>query len=231
MRGPAQLQVGLRRGGRRSAHRDQIDSRMEIVDGTPTTRAKSRFEWRRWLRIHGETEQRIWLIIFHKASPVPSVHFEEAIEEALCFGWIDSKGRRRGEDSFYLCFSRRNPKSSWGKKSRERATRLMESGLMTRRGQAVIDLAKSMGTWDAHIEAQNDVVPAELMVLLEGDPVARENFDGFPPSSRRIALEWISKAKRPETRQKRILQTAALARENLVAGLPTGMNIGRRRKG
>jgi len=191
---------------------------METFEGIATFYATSRAEWRNWLDRHSETEQRIYLIIYHVKSETPSVHFREAIEEAICFGWIDSKGKKRTADSFYLCFNKRNPKSSWGKRSRERANRLIRDGSMTNRGQAMIDLAKQTGTWDAHIDAQNGVIPADLEQELERNPIARKNYECFAPSSQRVVLEWISKGKRPETRRRRIIQAVQLAETNQIAG-------------
>jgi len=203
---------------------------METFEGTAVIAPRSRAAWRAWLRRHAGTEQRVWLLIRHKGSPTPSVGFEEAIEEALCFGWIDSKGRRHGDDSFLLCFNRRNPKSTWGRKSRERAARMIEAGLMTAQGQAMIDVAKSAGRWDAHAEAQAGIVPADLAQAFDAAPRARKRFDDFPPSSRRVTLQWISTAKQAETRARRIALTVERALEGRVAGLPAGMDRPRVRK-
>ena len=196
---------------------------METVEGVKTFYARSRAEWRRWLTRHAESAQKVWLILYHMHTQTPSVRFQEAIEEAICFGWIDSKGKKRSPESFYLCFCARNPRSSWGRKTRERATRMIREGLMTERGQAAVDLAKRTGTWDAHIDAQNTVIPSDLQKELEKKRQALKNFERFAPSSKRIALEWISKARRPETRQRRILQTVELAGRNQIGGLPRGM--------
>ncbi len=104
---------------------------------------------------------------------------------------------------------------------------MIEAGLMTPRGQRMIDMARRTGTWDEHADAQNTVIPSDLARAFAKDPRARENFERFAPSSRRIALEWISKARREETRQKRVVQTVDLAAVNRIAGLPRGMNESR----
>ncbi len=200
---------------------------METFEGSKTFYARSRSEWRKWLARNCASQERIWLILYHARSATPSVHFQEAIEEAICFGWIDSKGKRRGPDSYYMCFSPRNPKSTWGRRSRERAERMVNEGRMTRHGQEMIDLARRTGTWDRHADAQNTIVPADLARALAKDPPARKNFEAFAPSSRRVSLEWISKARREETRQRRIRQTVELAALNRIAGLPKGMNQSR----
>ncbi len=193
---------------------------MRTFEGIQTYYARSRGQWRRWLARHCQSDKPIFLIMYHKKSKTPSVGFQDAIEEAICFGWIDSKGKKRSDDSFYLRFSKRNPKSNWGKRTRERANKMIAEGLMTESGYAAIEFAKKSGTWDALIEAQRTILPSELQYLLKRNRKAYENFRRFAPSSKRIILEWIAKAKRSETRQKRIAQTVELAEVNMVAGLP-----------
>jgi len=104
-------------------------------------------DWRAWLDQLGSSEREAWLVIFHRDSGTPSVRYHEAIEQALCFGWIDSHHRKRDADSSQLRFTPRTPRSGWSATNRERAARLIEAGLMTDRGQAAIDLAKAKGTW------------------------------------------------------------------------------------
>ena len=107
-------------------------------------------DWRAWLHRNGRSEREVWLVIFHKDSSTPSVRYHEAIEQALCFGWIDSHHRKRDAHSSELRFTPRTPRSRWSATNRERAARLIEAGLMTDQGQAAIDLARSKGTWDAN---------------------------------------------------------------------------------
>ncbi len=203
---------------------------METFEGVKTFYAKSRAEWRKWLTKYSEIEKKVYLIVYHKESGKPSVGFQEAIDEAICFGWIDSKGKRRDQESSYWCFSKRNPKSTWGKTSRERAARMIQSGLMTDRGLAMIELAKRTGTWQAYAEAENLIIPPDLQQQLVENPRAQANFDSFAPSSKRIVLQWIAGAKRTETRQRRIKQTVELAEHNEIAGLPKGMRENRSRR-
>jgi uncharacterized protein YdeI (YjbR/CyaY-like superfamily) len=203
---------------------------METFEGVKTFYAKSRKEWRNWLTKYSETEKQVYLIVYHKKSGKPGVGFQEAIDEAICFGWIDSKGKRRDQNSYYWCFSKRNPKSVWGKTSRERAAHLIKSGLMTDQGQAMIDLAKRTGTWEAYPDAENLIVPVDLQQQLKENPEAQTNFESFAPSSKRIVLRWIASAKRAETRQRRIKQTVDLAEKNQIAGLPKGMRENRSKR-
>jgi uncharacterized protein YdeI (YjbR/CyaY-like superfamily) len=185
---------------------------------TPTTTA----QWREWLDRFGQSEPEIWLVLPHKDSATPGLRYHEAIEHALCFGWIDSHARSRDADSSLLRFTPRRPGSRWSAVNRERAVRLIEQGLMTERGQALIDLARATGTWEF---TADELMPDDLRQRLAENEAARTNFDGFPPSSKRLILEWIATAKRPETRRRRIDQTVTLAAQNIRANHP-----GRRRE-
>jgi uncharacterized protein YdeI (YjbR/CyaY-like superfamily) len=168
-------------------------------------------QWRAWLARNCRVEAEVWLVIHHKDSGVPSPRYHEAIEQALCFGWIDGLHRRRDAGSSQLRFTPRGPRSTWSRLNRERAARMTELGLMTEHGQAVIDRARATGRWEV------DVMPDDLRALLDADAAARANFARFPPSSQRLILEWIGTAKRPETRQRRLDRTVALAAENVRA--------------
>jgi uncharacterized protein YdeI (YjbR/CyaY-like superfamily) len=122
---------------------------METKDGKLAIYAITRAEWRNWLKENSQAEKSVWLILYHKKSTTPSINLNDATEEALCYGWIDSLCKKRDTESFYLTFSPRNPKKSkWSKPNRERAERMIEQGLMTEHGQKLIDIAKSNGKWD-----------------------------------------------------------------------------------
>jgi uncharacterized protein YdeI (YjbR/CyaY-like superfamily) len=190
---------------------------MEIKDGKKAVVAKNRTEWRNWLEINHDKEDSVWLVLYHKSSSIQSVEISEAMEEALCFGWIDSKAKKRDNESFYLTFSKRKPKSNWSNINKERAEKMIKLGLMKESGQRLIDLAKKTGTWDALTNVQNLIIPTDLQDLLNQNSKALENFQNFAPSSKRVILEWIQNAKKPETRQKRIEETVRLASENLKA--------------
>ncbi|MFO7445689.1 MAG: YdeI/OmpD-associated family protein [Ignavibacteriaceae bacterium] len=193
---------------------------METKSGIKTFYASSRQEWRKWLKKNYQSEKPVFLILYNKKSKTPGISYGEAIEEALCFGWIDSTAYKRDEDSFYLYFTRRKPKSQWSKINRERALKMIKKGLMTEYGQAFIDLAKEKGTWISSEEINSEVIPEDLQKLFNKNKTAFNNFKAFPPSSKKIILGWIFKAKRPETRQKRILKTVELAAENIRANHP-----------
>ncbi|WP_280419031.1 YdeI/OmpD-associated family protein [Nocardia carnea] len=169
--------------------------------------------WRAWLETHGRTETEVWLVIPHKDSATPGLRYHEAIEHALCYGWIDGLHRKHDAHSSRLRFTPRRPTSSWSALNRERATRMIAQGLMTEAGQATIDYAKTHGTWQRTPEE----LPDDLRKPLEADSTAHANFTAFPPSSQRLILEWIASAKKPETRQRRITRTVELAAANLRA--------------
>ncbi|MCE7003789.1 YdeI/OmpD-associated family protein [Kibdelosporangium philippinense] len=171
--------------------------------------ASTTAEWRAWLAENSDSATEIWLILHHRSSDVPSPGYHEAIEQALCFGWIDSHHRKRDATSSQLRFSPRTARSSWSQLNHDRAARMIALGQMTPRGQALIDHAKANGIWDA------PTVPEDLQALLVGD--AATNFASFPLSSQRLILEWIRSAKKPETRQRRIVQTVSMAARNLRA--------------
>jgi uncharacterized protein YdeI (YjbR/CyaY-like superfamily) len=179
--------------------------------------ARDRKTWRGWLKKNHATASNIWLVLYHKESGTPSVTYDEAVEEALCFGWIDAKPNKRDSESSFLFFARRNPKSNWSKTNRERAERMIEQGLMTSSGMENITLAKKTGTWTALEEVQKSVIPPDLKEAFATRPMAEKNFAAFPQSSKRIILEWILNAKKSETRQKRIEETVQLAEKNIRA--------------
>lgn len=187
------------------------------MDNIKTFRARTRKDWRKWLAKNHAKEKGVWLIMYRKDSKVANVNYAEAVEEALCFGWIDSVKKKRDAESSIQFFSQRKPKSNWSKLNRERADKLTKQGLMTRPGQAVIDLAKTTGTWTALEEMENTVIPSDLKKLFDKNVTAFNNFQAFPPSSKKMILTWILGAKTPETRHKRITETVTLAKKNMRA--------------
>lgn len=190
---------------------------MEIYNGIQTFHAKTRKEWRKWLEKNHQSEKSVWLIIYKKESDTQSVYYPEAVDEALCFGWIDSKPNKRDEHSYYQFFAKRNPKSNWSKVNKEKVAKLLEQGLIHRSGLEMIEIAKQNGTWTALDEVENIIIPDDLKKLFSKNKTALENWENFPRSSKRGILEWIMNAKKPETRQKRIEKTVSLAEKNIKA--------------
>lgn len=190
---------------------------MELKDGVKTFYAKSRAEWRRWLLRNHKKDKSVWLIIYQMKSQVPSVYYPEAVDEALCFGWIDSKPNKLDAESRYQYFAKRNPKSNWSKINKEKVARLAEQGLMTEAGLEMVELAKRTGTWDALNNIDALILPDDLQRRFNRNKLALKNWSEFPPSTKRGILDWIQSAKRPETRQKRIDETVSLAAKNIRA--------------
>ncbi|QIP15315.1 hypothetical protein G8759_23155 [Spirosoma aureum] len=121
---------------------------MEMNKGMETVYAETREQWRQWLEKNGQSKTEICLILYNKGSETKSVNYSEAVEEALCFGWIDSLTNKRDIESRYQRFSPRKPRSNWSKSNRERVGRMIQEGLMTEFGQKMIDIAKNNGRWE-----------------------------------------------------------------------------------
>jgi uncharacterized protein YdeI (YjbR/CyaY-like superfamily) len=187
---------------------------MELKDGIKTFYAKDRNIWRKWLLKNHETENAIWLIIYKKESGRPSVYYPEAVDEALCFGWIDSKPNKRDDESYYQYFAKRNPKSNWSKINKDKVVKLIKEGLMHEAGLASIALAKKTGTWTALDKVDNLVLPDAMQKLLQKNKKALTNWEAFPFSTKRGVLEWIYNAKQEATMLKRIEETVQLAAKN-----------------
>ena len=174
-------------------------------------------ELRRWLKDHHNSSPGIWLVTHKKGAGEKYLAYEDIVCEALCYGWIDSKVRTLDGLRSQLLLTPRKPSSSWSRPNKERVARLEAGGRMAAPGRAMVELAKASGTWTALDDVENLVEPPELATALNAHPEARNNWDAFPRSTRRATLEWISNAKRPATREKRIAETVELAAQNLRA--------------
>jgi uncharacterized protein YdeI (YjbR/CyaY-like superfamily) len=193
---------------------------MELKNGVKTFHAPSRNEWRSWLQENHAEEKSVWLIIYRKGSATPSVYYGEAVDEALCFGWIDSKAIKRDEESRYQFFSQRSVKSNWSKVNKEKVEKLTAEKLMMPAGLKMVAIAKEKGTWNALDNVDALIVPPDLEDALGKNKTALKHWENFAPSSRRGILEWIFNAKKPQTRQKRIDEAVRLAAENIKANYP-----------
>ena len=192
-------------------------SMLKVKDDVQTFHATSRAAWREWLTENHLTEKNVWLIIYHKKSATPSVYYDEAVDEALCFGWIDSIKYKRDEHSAIQFFSKRKPKSNWSRVNKEKVERLVAADLMMAAGFALIELAKQTGTWTALDDVEKLTVPDDMQALLNANLTAKAFFTAFPRSAKRGILEWILSAKQAETRAKRIEETVRLAAMNVRA--------------
>ena len=179
-----------------------------------SVQCETRDEWRGWLAENNGRDDGVWLVTFKKASGRPSMGYDASVEEALCFGWVDSRTRGLDEERSMLWFAPRRKGSGWSRSNKERVERLIGSGLMTDAGLAKIQAAKRDGSWTALDAVERLEVPPDLKAAFAALPGAAENFDALPRWVKRAILEWISTAKRQSTRDRRVEETARLAQVN-----------------
>jgi uncharacterized protein YdeI (YjbR/CyaY-like superfamily) len=176
----------------------------------------TREEWRVWLESHHDSEDEVWLIYYKKPSGKPRVAYNDAVEEAICFGWIDSTVRKIDEERYMQKFTPRNPTSVWSELNKSRAEKMIHEGRMTEAGLANIAAARESGEWGKDRSLPDAVeMPPELRAALLKNPTAKENFERFAPSYRRLYSRWVADAKREETREKRIRKVVGRAEKNL----------------
>ena len=181
------------------------------MDDKPRVQPAGRAEWRAWLEANHRASGGVWLITWKRRAGEPTVGYEEAVEEALCFGWIDGVIRRVDDDRLMEWFAPRRPKSTWARTNKERVARLEAAGLMTDAGRRAVEIARANGSWESLDVIDALVVPDDLAAALAERPEARERFDASSVSVRRSALAWVYQARRPQTRAARVEQIAATA--------------------
>ena len=195
------------RGSSAGAKRSTSDTLEDVY--LPTRAA-----WRRWLSKNHDRARGVWLVHDRKAASTQRLAYADAVEEALCFGWIDSTVRRIDADRYKQLYTPRKPKSVWSRTNRNRVERLIAEGAMTPAGQARVDEAKRNGTWTALEGVEALVVPSDLETALAANPPAQRYFHAFPPSARKAYLYWLNAAKRPDTRARRLQEIVRLAAAN-----------------
>jgi uncharacterized protein YdeI (YjbR/CyaY-like superfamily) len=178
---------------------------------------KTRAEWRAWLQEHHTQTEGVWVISFKKATGKPRMEYDEAVEEALCFGWIDSKPNKLDDERSMLWFAPRKASTGWSKRNKTRVKKLIAEGRMTPAGAAKIQAAKKDGSWSALDQVEALALPPDLAQALRANKTAEIHFDAFPRSVKRAILEWIASAKKPETRAKRVQETVDAAAKNIRA--------------
>ena len=172
---------------------------------------RSRSEWRRWLAKNHASSPGVWAVTYKKDAAEPSVSYETIVEEALCFGWIDSTRKSIDAERSRQLVTPRKARSRWSKINKERVDRLAAAGMMKPAGLAAIEVSKANGNWDALDAIERLEEPDDLRAALDRKPKARAAWDAFPRSTKRAILEWISNAKKDETRAKRVAQTVSEA--------------------
>ena len=163
-----------------------------------------RAAWRAWLAANHATATGVWAVTYRRTAGKPVVAYEDLIEEALCFGWIDSRPGKLDEERTMLRFTPRKRGSVWSRPNKERVQRLIADGSMTSAGMRAIEAARADGSWDALNDVDDLLVPPELAVALAAVPAALKGFEAMSPSAKKPILFWVTSAKREETRARRI---------------------------
>ena len=183
----------------------------DIEDFSPSNRA----DWRTWLASNHKEKEAVWLIFYKKKSPNHNLSWSDAVDEALCFGWIDSRKKTIDDERFKQYFSKRKAKSNWSKVNKHKVNSLIELGLMKEAGFKSIEVAKENGSWTILDEVEDLVIPEDLIEEFINHHGASDYFDSLSNSIKKILLYWIVSAKRTETREKRILEIAENAGKGL----------------
>src|SRR4051812_13079362 len=181
----------------------------KAIPKTSTFYAKDRKTWRKWLEKNHLTAPGVWLIYYKKDSGKTRVSYNDAVEEALCFGWIDTTLNPIDEKLYAQLFTPRKPKSTWAASNKTRVERLNADGLMTDAGLAAIEVAKTNGSWTSIDHVATITVPPELQTALDASKTATKNWPAYSPSCRKQFLFWLAGAKRAETRAARIKEIVA----------------------
>ncbi len=195
-------------------------------DGRPMLQVETQAEWRVWLEQNHAFSPGVWLVSWKKAAGKPFIPYGDTVDEALCFGWIDSRVNTLDDDRAMRLFTPRNPKSPWSRINKDKALRLMKQGRMAEAGARKIAAAQSNGSWTVYDEVEDQVIPPDLSAALAKNQAAQSCFDNFTPSSKKNILWWIKSARKPETRAARIAKTAELAAQNRMANHPMGRDRG-----
>ena len=181
---------------------------------------RNRDHWREWLRENHAVASEVWVVFFKKTSPKNNLSYNDAVEEAVCFGWIDGVKRSIDEHRYMHRFSPRLPDSRWSPSNKERVRRMLEAGLMTAAGERAIAQAKQSGAWDAAAPPPGPLpMPPELAAGLERNRKARTHFESLAPSYKRQYVDWVASAKREDTRRRRIAEAIDLLSRGMKLGI------------
>jgi len=175
----------------------------------------SQQDWREWLIENHSSKQSVWLVYYKKKCNVPTINYSDAVDEALCFGWIDSTKKSLDDDTFMQFFCKRKPNSVWSKINKGKVEQLINNGLMTKAGLDRIETAKQNGSWKILDDVEELNIPEDLAEALDAKSGSKEYFLSLSKSVRKSILQWLVLAKRPETRQKRITEIVELAAQKM----------------
>lgn len=185
--------------------------------------------WRAWLHDHHRRDRGVWLVTWRKGSGRPVLGYDAAVEEALCFGWVDSRPRSLDANRTMLWFAPRRPGSGWSAPNKARVERMIAAGRMAEAGLAKVEAARADGSWTALDTVEALEIPPDLRAALDALPDAAARFDAFPRSAKRGILEWVTSARQPATRARRVAETARLAQRGERANAwrpPAGRDTG-----
>jgi uncharacterized protein YdeI (YjbR/CyaY-like superfamily) len=166
----------------------------------------SQTEWRQWLLENHLSKSSVWLVFYNKSSVNPSISWSEAVDEALCFGWIDSKKISIDKEKSHQFFSKRKAISTWSRINKEKVEKLIANGKMTAEGHKCIEIAKQNGSWTILDKVEELIIPNDLESEFNTKPGSKDFFLSLSKSVKKVILQWLVLAKRPETRQKRIAE-------------------------
>ena len=183
---------------------------------------KTRAGWRSWLNEHHATCDGVWLIYYRTSTGRRRLSWEDAVREALCFGWIDSKVKPIDDERYQQIFTPRNPRSVWSKINKQYIAELIDAGLMTDAGLAAVDVAKKNGAWSMLEPVDALIVPADLESALRGSERAHEAYEALSKSAKRAVLSSLYSAKRDETRAKRVADALAALESDETPGRAGG---------
>ncbi|MCK4663121.1 MAG: YdeI/OmpD-associated family protein [Bacteroidales bacterium] len=185
-----------------------------------TLYVKNRNEWRKWLENNHLSEDEIWLIYFKKHTGQPTIPYNDAVEEALCFGWIDSTVKKIDSEKYKQRYTPRKKNSVWSKINKERAIKMINSGLMVKEGLNKIEEAKKNGKWEEAYSSKKELdIPCDMKEALMEDKKAWANFNNFANSYKNMYIGWVTAAKREETRKKRINEVVNRSIQNIKPGM------------
>jgi uncharacterized protein YdeI (YjbR/CyaY-like superfamily) len=186
------------------------------IDDNKTFYPASQQEWRTWLETNHLIEDSVWLIMYKKSSSKPSISWSDAVDEALCFGWIDSVKKKLDDERSVQFFSKRKPKSTWSRINKEKVERLMDHGLMFEAGLKIIEIAKQNGSWNILDDVEDLITPTDLEMEFTKNELSKLFYTSLSKSKKKMILHWILMAKRPETRVKRISEVIEKTSKNLL---------------
>lgn len=188
-----------------------MQEKEEIATFYPSTQT----DWREWLQENHLSKQSVWLIYYKKKSKIPSLSWSEAVDEALCFGWIDSTARPIDDEKYMQFFTKRKPNSVWSKINKDKVEKLIATGKMSQAGFESIEKAKQNGSWTILDSVEELTVPEDLEAAFQANEGSKDFFMSLSKSVRKAILQWLVLAKQQTTRQKRINEIAELAAQKL----------------